>query len=36
MRQDISPVLLFTVGGIVTVLMVWAGLVLIGKDKKTN
>ncbi|MDR3226574.1 MAG: ABC transporter permease [Prevotellaceae bacterium] len=36
MRQDIPPLLLFMVGGIVAMLTIWAGLVLISWDKKTN
>jgi hypothetical protein len=34
MRQDLSPVLLFAVGGIVTVLTITMGLYLIWLDKK--
>ena len=36
MRQDIEPILLFTVGGIVAVLMIFIGLVLISLDEKTT
>jgi uncharacterized membrane protein YraQ (UPF0718 family) len=36
MRQDLSPALLFTVGGISTVSMIVAGLMLIKTNKEQN
>jgi uncharacterized SAM-binding protein YcdF (DUF218 family) len=36
MRQDIKPFLLFTVGGIVAILMIFIGLVLISLEEKNN
>jgi uncharacterized membrane protein YraQ (UPF0718 family) len=36
MRQDLSAALLFTIGGISTVSMIVAGLILLKIDKKTT
>lgn len=37
MRQDIPPVFLFTVGGVVAILMIFIGLALISwNDEKNN
>jgi hypothetical protein len=36
MRQDIKPVLLFTVGGISTALMITAGLILVSWKERNN
>jgi len=36
MRQDIPPKYLFTVGGIVAVLMIFIGLILISLEEKSN
>jgi hypothetical protein len=36
MRQDLSAALLFTVGGIATISMIIAGLVLLKLDKQQN
>jgi hypothetical protein len=36
MRQDIKPVLLFTIGGIVTVVMILIGLFLISWNEDNN
>ena len=36
MRQDIPPVFLFTVGGIVALLMICIGLALISIDSNNN
>jgi len=34
MRQDIEPVLLFSIGGITAIIMIYTGLVLIARPKK--
>ena len=36
MRQDIRPLLLFTIGGIVAILMICMGLALIWWDENKN
>ena len=36
MRQDIKPVLLFAIGGIVAILMIFIGLALISWDESKN
>jgi prolipoprotein diacylglyceryltransferase len=36
MRQDIEPVLLFTIGGIVSVLMILIGLFLVSWNKRSD
>ena len=36
MRQDIPPKFLFTIGGIVAILMIFIGLILISLEEKNN
>ena len=36
MRQDIPPVFLFTVGSVVSILMVITGLVLVSWEERNN
>ena len=36
MRQDIEPVLLFSIGGITAMIMIYTGLVLIARSKKSK
>ena len=36
MKQDIKPVLLFIIGGIVSVIMICTGLVFIALEEKNN